>query len=45
MDFRHKEYESHDLDEMYEALQLKKERERPLFIFFVVDKVTKTTLK
>ena len=45
MDFLHKEYDSHDLDEMYEALELKKERERPLFFFFVVDKVTKTTLK
>ena len=45
IDFLHEKYDSHDLDEMYEALELKKEKERPLFFFFVVDKVTETTLK
>ena len=45
IDFLHEKYDSHDLDEMYEALELKKEKERPLFFFFVVDKVKETTLK
>ena len=45
IDFLHEKYDSHDLDEMYEALELKKEKERPLFFFFVIDKVTETTLK
>ena len=30
---------------MYEKIEIKKEKERPLFFFFVIDKVTETTLK
>ena len=33
-------------DDLVKAiLELKKEKERPLFFFFVIDKVTETTLK
>lgn len=41
----HSEYDSHDMDELFDSLELKREKERPLYFFFVIDKVTDTNLK
>ena len=45
MDALHEMYDSHDLDELYKTMELNKEKERPVFFTFVIDKVTDTNLK
>lgn len=41
----HSEFDSHEMDELLDSLELKREKERPLYFFFVIDKVTDTNLK
>lgn len=45
MDFLHAEYDSHDLDSAFNSLELQKTKERPLYFFYVIDKVTGTNLR
>ena len=45
MDMLHEAYDSHDLDEMYKDMELKKEKERPMFFFFVMGNIIDTNLK
>ena len=41
----HSMYDCHEMDDVLSSLELKKEKERPLYFFFVIDKVTGTNLK
>lgn len=41
----HTSYDCHEMDAMLRSLELQKEKERPLYFFFVIDKVTDTNLK
>lgn len=38
-------YDCHEMDRTLRSLELQKEKERPLYFFFVIDKVTGTNLK
>lgn len=38
-------YDCHEMDRMLRSLELQKEKERPLYFFFVIDKITGTNLK
>lgn len=41
----HAEYDCHEMDSLLASLDLQKEKVRPLYFFFVIDKVTDTNLK
>ena len=45
MDMLHNEWDSHDLDDLFNTLEGNKTKDRPLFFFFVIDKVVGTNLK
>lgn len=45
MDMLHQEWDSHDLDELYNTLETNKAKDRPVFFFFVIDKILDTNLK
>lgn len=45
MDMLHNEWDSHDLDDLFNTLEANKTKDRPLFFFFVIDKVVGTNLK
>lgn len=45
MDMLHNEWDSHDLDDLFNTLEANKTKDRPVFFFFVIDKVVGTNLK
>ncbi len=45
MEMLHNEWDSHDLDDLYNTLEANKTKDRPVFFFFVIDKVVGTNLK
>lgn len=41
----HNEWDSHDLDDLYKTMEANKAKDRPMFFFFVIDKIIDTNLK
>lgn len=41
----HKEWDSHDLDDLYKTMETNKAKDRPMFFFFVIDHIIGTNLK